>query len=62
MIVQDHLKYVYDGQDSELFDLKQDPYELDNLCGKPEYQELKKNLHAALKVWALENGDDLISY
>jgi arylsulfatase A-like enzyme len=62
MIVQEHLKYVYDGQDSELFDLKQDPYELDNLFGKSEYREQGKAMHEALKVWALENGDDLISY
>jgi hypothetical protein len=53
---------VYDGQDSELFDLKQDPYELDNLFGKSEYREQGKAMHEALKVWALENGEDLISY
>lgn len=57
MIVRYDHKYVYDGICGELYDLKNDPLEMCNLCGKGEYRELEQSLRDSLKQWCLENGD-----
>jgi len=41
----------------ELYDLKNDPYEVNNLAGKPEYDKKLKELRGALAAWQLEVGD-----
>ncbi len=41
----------------ELYDLKHDPYELDNLCQKPEAQSILKELRGALDKWVAETRD-----
>ncbi len=35
----------------ELYDMKNDPYEVHNLAGKPEYAEIQKELSAKLDKW-----------
>lgn len=41
----------------ELYDLKNDPYEIHNLAEKPEYQKKIKEFRGALASWQLEISD-----
>ncbi len=43
----------------ELFDLKADPHELNNLAGKPEHAEVERTLRASLGAWMVREGDYL---
>ncbi|MBT3605657.1 MAG: DUF4976 domain-containing protein, partial [Candidatus Latescibacteria bacterium] len=36
---------------SHLFDLENDPYEMDNLLDKPEHTEVQKRLFGVLQAW-----------
>lgn len=42
---------------TELYDLKRDPNEFNNLSGKPEYEEIEADLNARLETWMEETGD-----
>ena len=41
---------------NELYDLKNDPYEMNNLIDNPEYKELSKNLSAQVFDWLQQSG------
>ena len=41
----------------EFYDLKHDPYELDNLATSPDHMELKQQLAKQLRRWILEHRD-----
>ncbi len=41
----------------ELFDCKTDPFELNNLADKPEYQKKLKELRRAMDSWIAQTGD-----
>ena len=43
----------------ELFDLRDDPYEMKNLANNPEYSELLKSLRTQLAEWCEQQGDIL---
>jgi arylsulfatase A-like enzyme len=40
-----------------LFDRKNDPYELNNLAGNPEFAKVQQDMEARLKRWMAEAGD-----
>lgn len=44
----------------ELYDLKQDPDELENLAGCPELAEVERDLSARLGRWMRDTGDPLL--
>jgi choline-sulfatase len=49
MIRRDRYKYIYSEPDPEqLFDLKNDPKELNNLADRPDFQGLRRDFHAEL--------------
>ena len=49
MIRREGYKYIYSEPDPEqLFDLGNDPNELNNLAGRPEFQELRRDFHTEL--------------
>ena len=52
MIRRGKYKYIYirweDGEDSQLFDLGNDPGEWHNLVGKPEYGKLERSLKSRI--------------
>ena len=51
-------KYVWNAFDyDELYDLEADPYETRNLQADPAYQDVKRELVAALWRWARQTGD-----
>ena len=58
IVIHDRFKYVaalYDGD--ELYDLTEDPYELNNLVDIPEYQEVKTNLGQRIVAHIERTGD-----
>ncbi|WP_105614343.1 sulfatase-like hydrolase/transferase [Vallitalea okinawensis] len=61
MLVKGNYKYVsFEGQLKELYNLKDDPYELDNLIGKKEYAEIENEMIKKLKRWQKETNDPLV--
>jgi len=42
----------------ELYDVRQDPFELNNLAGESEYAEIKAELRAELLAWMQQQGDE----
>ncbi|MGI9379379.1 MAG: sulfatase-like hydrolase/transferase [Methyloligellaceae bacterium] len=51
MIASENWKYhYYIGYAPELFDLSQDPDEMNDLAGDPDYKEVQERMHAALLV------------
>ncbi|WP_436908324.1 sulfatase/phosphatase domain-containing protein [Halosimplex marinum] len=58
MVRTDRYKYVYDpGGREELYDLRTDPGELQNLAGNPLYDEVAARLRRELYGWMVETGD-----
>lgn len=43
--------------EEELYKSMDDPYEMNNLAGNPEYGALKKRLRGELEEWMMEQGD-----
>lgn len=41
----------------ELYDLENDPYEIHNLAGLPDYEQVKSRLSAVLDAWIIETND-----
>ncbi|TPX07266.1 uncharacterized protein E0L32_010860 [Thyridium curvatum] len=48
--------YIFRGPE-ELFDLKNDPEEIDNLANKPEYEAVLKEMRAELEDWQYQTDD-----
>lgn len=48
---------VYANGEGELYDLKNDPDELNNLLGNSKYDDVMKELHYKLLLWVMENED-----
>jgi arylsulfatase A-like enzyme len=44
-----------------LYDNENDPCQLDNLCDKPQYSDLQKELESQLRYWLQKTGDDFVS-
>ena len=53
------IHFYYDVDIWELYDLKEDPNELQNLYGQSEYEELTASLKERLKVLQKEYKDDI---
>ena len=49
----------YSNGDGELYDLQEDPWELDNLFGSGEHQEIVRRLKDRLLRWSVESEDAL---
>jgi arylsulfatase A-like enzyme len=43
--------------EEELFDLKNDPWQLDNVAGKPEYAAAREKMRALLDKWMKDTAD-----
>ncbi|MXV64602.1 sulfatase-like hydrolase/transferase [Natronorubrum sp. JWXQ-INN-674] len=58
MVRTDRYKYVYNGPDvDEVYDLKRDPAELQNLIDHPEYADVRREMRERLIEW-MERTDD----
>jgi arylsulfatase len=51
----------YIGHGEELYDLKQDPHELNNLVNNSDFADIKANLSGMLDRWISENHDPFYS-
>lgn len=57
-IITNQYKYIYDPRDrAELYDLNNDPLEMQNLIDDEAYQSIINKLHLRLKQWCLEHRD-----
>lgn len=57
-VIQGQYKYIYDPRTTaELYDLANDPLEMDNLAGQVAYEKVEKDLHDKGVKWAKEHGD-----
>lgn len=41
----------------ELYDIREDPYELNNLAGSEDYEDVKRRMFSELKKWMARQGD-----
>jgi len=63
LVVTDGYKYVYNESDmDELYDLKEDPYELNNLIDDKDQAEVLADMKARLKNWREKTGDRVEKY
>jgi len=51
------IHFYYDSDTWELYDLEEDPSEMNNLYNDPEYAEVQKEMHQRLKEIRLKYGD-----
>ena len=59
VLMRDGWKYVcMPGHDWLLFNTKEDPYEMANLCYDIAFQKQKERCHQRLARWIEETGDD----
>jgi hypothetical protein len=58
MVRTDQWKYCYypDGE-TELYDVKQDPHELNNLSGKPALRDVEFDLRTRILNWLIDSGE-----
>ena len=52
-----YIHYYLDPQEYELYDLENDPGELNNLSGNPAHADIQKQLAARLEALRQETGD-----
>jgi len=52
-----YVLYSYGSMNEQLFDLKADPGEMENLAYQAKHQEIKDYLNAHLNSWMREKGD-----
>jgi arylsulfatase A-like enzyme len=58
LVVTDRYKYVANkGQMDECYDLREDPFELNNLIDDPDYADTLSDLRARLARWQRETND-----
>jgi arylsulfatase A-like enzyme len=61
LVTTKEFKYVYNGFDfDELYDLRNDPYEMRNLNDHPDYQEVKRDL--VRRMWRFAGKEDDIIF
>jgi uncharacterized sulfatase len=56
---QDVINRYYSRPQYELYDLQQDPHELQNLAGSTGLEQIQQDLTVELKAWIQEQGDAL---
>ncbi len=52
-----YARWLGDDHEPFLFDLKNDPYEMQNLAGKPKFAKVQEKMEERLKQWMAETGD-----
>jgi arylsulfatase A-like enzyme len=58
LVVTDRYKYIWNDSDmDELYDLKEDPFELKNLINNNEYRDVLTDMRTRLANWRQKTGD-----
>ncbi len=61
VVTTERFKYIWNhGHFVELYDLENDPYEMENRAGQPEYEAREQELRARLRQW-MQETDDIVS-
>jgi len=59
-LITERYKYIYnEGYMDELYDLKEDPYELNNLIDREDYNDILKDMKTRLQSWRDITNDDI---
>jgi arylsulfatase A-like enzyme len=59
-IIYNHYKYIWNYRDlDELYDLKEDPYEMNNLINDKKYSEILQNMKHLLTKWRKHTNDNM---
>jgi arylsulfatase A-like enzyme len=59
-LIKDQYKYIYNERElDELYDLKNDPYELNNLIHQKDYAHVVENMKLRLKNWRDKTNDTM---
>ncbi|MBD3254128.1 MAG: sulfatase-like hydrolase/transferase [Candidatus Lokiarchaeota archaeon] len=59
-LITDRFKYIFNDRDlDELYDLKVDPYEMNNLIKNEEYSEIIKDMKLRLRKWREKTNDKI---
>jgi hypothetical protein len=53
------IHFYYDVDEWELYDLEEDPRELNNVYNEPEYSSIREELHARLEELRVEYKDSI---
>jgi choline-sulfatase len=62
-MVRGRFKYIWNlAGDPELYDLQDDPHEMQNLAEDPEYAEVVSDMAADLRQWREDTGDHFPDY
>jgi len=62
IVRDDRYKYVFNGFDfDELYDLQEDPHEMRNLAGDPNYEGVKRRMVEEMWRWAVKTNDIIFS-
>jgi arylsulfatase A-like enzyme len=62
LVTDNHYKYVWNQADlDELYNLKNDPYELSNLIDQPDSKTVQDRLRDRLRRWMIETDDSLLN-
>lgn len=55
---RERMRFYQQRPEEELYDLREDPHELDNLAGDPALQSVKQRMRRRLKRWMKAQGDE----
>ncbi len=60
MVVTDRYKYIINDRDmDELYDLKEDPYEMNNLIDNQNYAQVLTDMKIRLEKWRQKTNDTI---
>jgi arylsulfatase A-like enzyme len=60
LVVTGRYKYIFNDEDmDELYDLKEDPFELKNLINNKEYKDIIYDMKRRLNCWRQKTGDNI---
>lgn len=60
LVVHENIKYIYnEGDMDELYDIEQDPYELNNLINQEQYSKILNDMKGRLKRWRKITADNV---
>jgi hypothetical protein len=48
------------GDQCELYDLTNDPHEMNNLFDEPEHRDRVREMAASIRMWQMATGDDMV--
>jgi arylsulfatase A-like enzyme len=61
-LINENYKYIFnEGYMNELYDLRMDPFEMNNLINRSDYDNIRKRMEMRLIEWRKKTGDNITS-